>query len=170
MRLPTAAALLGMHLLVVSGCGGPRPEAQSSPSVAIELLRGVRWAYPHEGFDPSLPGYHLAGGIGRIRLAAQEPPGEFALSIRTTIALRPTLEGFRMEWGDTALQLSPFAEGAEAELLIETGGSRPLRSTVDQAYFEFSRGEDEVRVRFLEPALRRLSPGVILSWVDWYRR
>jgi len=158
---------------VAIGCG---PAGRSTGTVerlvTIDLVRGVSWDFPQEGYDPALPGYHLAGGIGTVRLTAPAPPEEFVLEIRTTVAHRPNLEGFTVRWADTLLQMAPFADGAPAEILPEAEGETGLRHrfAVDQSYFTFSREESVVRVRFLPPALVLIAEGCTVSWVDWYRR
>jgi hypothetical protein len=144
---------------------------QHGNTVAITLVRGVSWDYPDEGFDPDLPGYHLAGGIGTVKIGAPMPPPELVLQIRTTIAHRPNLEGFTIQWADSLLQIAPFAPGSPAELLVDAAleGGQELSQSREQIFFEFSREEDAVRVRFLPPALRLLTAGCTISWVDWFR-
>jgi len=158
---------------MVMGCGpAGRSTGTAEVPVTIDLVRGVTWDYPEEGYDPALPGYRLAGGIGTVRFRAPESPEEFVLEIRTTMAHRPNLESFTVRWADTLLQMAPFADGAAAEILLDAEGKNGLRHryTVQQRYFAFSREESVVRVRFLPPALLLIAEGCTVSWVDWYRR
>jgi hypothetical protein len=158
---------------LTAGCLPARTSTGTGePPVAIELLRGVRWDYPHEGFDVGLPGYHLAGGVGTVALHSRTIPEEFVLEIRTTVALPPNLEGFTMQWQDTVLRVTPFAEGALAEMALVSGmqNSAPTPQMVPQNYFLFSKMEHCIEVRFLAPALRKITSRCTVSWVDWYRR
>jgi hypothetical protein len=134
------------------------------------MVHGVGWDYPHEGYDPDLPGYRLAGGIGTIALSSSDVPGEFILEIRTTIAHRPNLEGVSLRWADTLMQITPSLEDAEIIRQQEGLAGHGERATVEQTYFEFDWTADIVRIRFLPPALRLIPQGCTLSWVDWYRR
>jgi hypothetical protein len=168
-----AAPALTLLVFLTAACGptGHSTGAGEVP-VRIDLIRGVRWDYPNEGFDPDLPGFHLAGGIGTVHLAAAAAPEAVVLEIRTTMAQQPNLEGFTVQWAETLLQIAPFRDGNLAELITDSGGTDGGRQLqmVHQGYFEFSREEDVVRVRFLPPALRLLPRECTVSWVDWYRR
>jgi hypothetical protein len=168
---PAHALTLLVFLVAACAPTGHSTGAGEIP-VRIDLVRGVRWDYPNEGFDPNLPGFHLAGGIGTVRLTGSAAPEAIVLKIRTTTAQPPNLEGFTVQWAETLLQMAPFGEGSLAELITDSGdGSRGRqRQMVHQWYFEFSREEDIVRVRFLPPALRLIPRGCTVSWVDWYRR
>lgn len=160
--------------LGLAGCLAGGRGTEGAPAVSVRILRGAEMVPGESAFDPGLPGYHLIGGIGAVRLTPlrEGPVRAFALALKTSPGMQPNLEGFSLAVGDTIYQTSPFGPEHLLEVLLRRpdGSARIVSRVGLEEYFLFSTAGAEVIVRFAPRALELLQRPCVLSWVDWYRR
>ena len=165
-------------VLVVAlfGCGPPSTLQTHIDTDAfdLELVQGAKWKTGTGGFDPSLPGYRLSGGIGTIKLT--RIPGmdvsPFSVEIWTSPANSPHLDMFSFAWGDTLVRTPVPSVNDSCD--INARNSEGQWKTIDQRaaheFFNFQIRDSAIEVAILPAALRLVKRECTISWIDWYRR
>jgi len=148
------------------------PQPTQDP-LEIGFGPGARWSSRQAGYDPSLPGYHIAGDIASVSLRAQgdDLPDRLVLTVQTSPGGVAMMEGFAFEAPCLRIHGEPFAEGGlSVSRRPDSAQLWQTASAISPAeYFRFERLDDEVRITFLPPAIHLLRTPCKLSWVDWYR-
>lgn len=124
-------------------------------------------------YDPSLPGYHLAGDIGRLEIRPGPDSGinELVLSIRTATDGPSHLEQFLIAAADTAVVSVPNREHEYIQTnTLSAESSRSSALVPAGTWFRFEEVGNTIQVRLLAPTIHLLRNGGRIEWVDWYRR
>ncbi len=140
----------------------------------LTLGRKASWSQGHEGYDPNLPGYHVAGEIASVKLRAKTDrlPCGLVLAIQTSPDMPPMLEDFTLIGPHAKLSGEPFNPEAGVAYFRKVGCSDEwvtVPTIKTDAYLRFEIINDEVRVTFLPKAIELLRAECTISWIDWYR-
>ncbi len=139
----------------------------------ISLGSRAKWSQQYEGYDSSLPGYHIVGDIASVTLRARtdSPPDMLVLAIRTSPGMPPMLENLTFAAPCVMLTGEPF-KGAELDYFTRENSSMQWHNAgkvQTGTYFTLDVVGDEVRVTFLPAAIELLRVECKISWIDWYR-
>jgi hypothetical protein len=156
--------------LLLGGCSTPGVNSGGPAPFRIEFGERVSWTEGHEGFDPTLPGYHVTGDIASIVLhpTGHNPPETLILAITTSPGMRPMLEGFKVFTSDTEIDTALF-DGLDYES-VGNMGARLTHRVKKGTHFKFDIVDKEVLVTFLPDAMPLLRGKCKVSWIDWYRK
>jgi len=165
--------LFATGLLSLAGCTSlsSRNEAVLAPPFELIFHEGVNWSDNHEGFDPSLPGFHVVGGVGEVvlRPITEKLPEKFILAIRTSPGMPPMLESFMLVSPDTVLESVPF-DSSTTVWNAETDSPKDILFKVaGGTYFQFEVVGAEIYVSFLPRGMSLLKKECKIRWIDWYR-
>ncbi len=140
----------------------------------LTLGKKASWSQGHEGYDPNLPGYHIAGEIASVTLRAKtdRPPCELVLTIQTSPEMAPMLENFTLTGPFAKLSGEPFNPDVGLTYFRRVAGPGEWEAVPEidtDEYLGFQIRDDEVRVILLPPAIGLLRAPCTISWIDWYR-
>jgi len=159
--------ILAAHLLACQPRGGDEIPVPLQAGT-MRLDRGAEAVGSATGYDASLPGYRLSGGIAQVVFtpAGPPPPSQFVLALRMSTKT-PHLDSFTFASSAGTIQWSPFAGPGLLTVTNSDGGQHsPERQ---EEYLRYEIVEDEIRVIF-GPAARAMMTGECkISWIDWYR-
>ena len=149
-------------------------EDVSGEPFELTLGKKASWSQGHEGYDPNLPGYHIAGDIASVKLRAKTDrlPCELVLAIQTSPEMPPMLENFTLIGPYAKLSGEPFNPDVGMTYFRKIGCSEEwvaVPTIKTDAYLRFEIIGDEVRVTFLPKAIELLRAECTISWIDWYR-
>ncbi|MBN1506625.1 MAG: hypothetical protein JW955_07255 [Sedimentisphaerales bacterium] len=142
---------------------------------AFELTLGEKasWSQGREGYDPNLPGYHVAGDIASVTIRAKTDalPCELVLAIQTSPGMAPMLEDFVLVSPDVRWSGEPFNPDTGLTCLrkVACRDEWEVMPVNADTYFTFEIRGDEVCVTFLPDAIELLRAECTISWIDWYR-
>lgn len=164
------AGTLGLLLPLFLSCrpGGGHGVRVPDAAGTLRLDKGAEAVGSATGYDASLPGYRLSGGIAQVVFtpAGSTPPTQFVLALRMS-TMTPHLDSFTFASSAGTIQWSPFAGPG---LLTITGPDGIRHSPEHQG--EVLRYEivgDEIRVIFGPAGLAMMTGECKISWIDWYR-
>ncbi|GEM_PF-2599091 len=160
-------ATLLLLVLLFAGCSHTREMLQTD-LYDVTLIR-AQWTEGRTGFDPQLPGYHVAGDIARIELRPH--PGR--LPDRLVIAItvpgeRPMLEYLGVSSADVVIDSALF--NGLAYDLVKGGDGKEIARLKRGECLRYEIVGREIRVTLLPKALQMLHGAFTVSWIDWYRK
>jgi hypothetical protein len=168
------ARIAGWSLCACDDDNSPTDFDPNAGPFELSLGPKASWSASHEGYDPNLPGYHIAGDIASVTLRAGTGtlPCELVLVIQTSPGMAPMLENFTLVGSCVKLSGEPFNPDAGITYFERVGCSDEWQAVAGidtDAYFKFEICDDEVRVTLLPKAIRLSRAGCTISWIDWYR-